>query len=187
MRASTQGSVRSANINDNPANRIAAPLTQQSYRPITGSVIYSSHFGNGVIDEKSYCEILIKNSNSDTDAVVIFKNIRTGRVVRSIYIRAGDSYTAKNFPLGTYELKCRFGNSWSSFKDNGVGKPKGGFLEDETFSAATKAKDYFTFEQTETKTSKGINYQYSSDEVTLYKVQGGNMETKSITPDYFFD
>ena len=151
-------------------------------RPSNGANVYDFFYGKGVFDRSSLCEVTIKNGTS-TDAVVIYKNVVTDKVIRNLYVRAGENFTAKEIPEGTYEMKCYYGNVWNPSKDNGSNKPIGGFLYDESYSAATSSDDYFDFERINTQNG----YSYSTYEVTLHKVRDGNLHTKPTTLDYFFN
>ena len=148
----------------------------------TGDSPYDNFFGNGVYVNSSLSEITIKNGTQQ-DAVVIFQKISSKKVVRNIYIRAGNDYIAKKFPEGIYEMKCYYGNGWNPQLNNGVGKPIGGFVSNVSYSAATHAKDYFDMRTEETYDG----YSYPTYTVTLHKVQHGNMQTENISPDDFFN
>ena len=123
--------------------------------------------------------ILIKNT-PHSDVIVLLKNIQTNKVVRNVYIKSGIDYKIKNIPEGIYSLKCMYGNNWNPQKQ--IGQIKGCFDSDLSFSE-TSEKDYFDMNVQEN--IDGINI--PSYTVTLYKVRNGNMSTKTISANQFFE
>lgn len=163
---------------------VQKPKTNTHYnnRLKTGQRPYDTFFGKGVFDQSSLCEVTIKNGNSE-DVVVVFQNVSSRRVVRNVYIRAGDNYTVAKLPIGTYEMKCCFGNGWDPDFRSGDNGPVGGFLLNVHYSAAGSSKDYFRMTKEETRSG----YDYSVYTVTLYKVRDGNMGERAISGSAFFE
>ena len=154
----------------------------EANRPKNGASPYDSFYGKGVYIKSSLSEITIENG-TPSDAVVRFLKISTGQTVRNIYIRANSSYTAKQFPDGIYEMKCCYGSGWDSDLNNGNDNPKGGFVSDASYSAASSPDDYFDLIRKKTKNG----YNYPTYSVTLHKIVNGNMQTKEISMDDFFN
>jgi len=148
----------------------------------TGNSPYNDFFGEGYYDESSLCEITVING-SEQDAIVIFQDIKSNKVIRNIYISAADNFTVKKIPEGTYDMKCSFGNGWNPILDNGSDNPVGGFVQDVSFSKTASSKDYFYMKKEKTKSG----YNYSTYTVTLHKVIDGNMQTKDISKNDFFN
>lgn len=148
----------------------------------TGDSPYDFFFGKGISVKSSLSKITVENG-TDQDAVVIFKEVISKKIARNIYIRAGNNYTAKEFPEGIYEMKCYYGNGWNSELNNGSGNPTGGFVHNVSCSTTTHSSDYFDMRKE--KTYNGINYPTYT--VTLHKVRNGNMQTKNIPKGDFFN
>jgi len=151
-------------------------------RPKTGDSPYNYFLGKGTYVASSLSEITIKNGTS-SDAVVIFQETSSKKIVRNVYIRAGDNYIAKKFPEGIYDMKCCYGVMWNPELDNGIDNPKGGFVSDVSYSATARTSDYFDMRKE--KTPNG--YSYPTYTVTLHKVLHGNMQTENITKNKFFN
>ena len=107
----------------------------------------------------------------DRDAVV-FLETTSGHKIRHVYINASNSFTMSNIPAGRYVVKIMQGTSWNPDKDNGPDAPRGGFMKDLSMSESGSS-DIFEFPTV----SSG---QYGSYDLTLYKVQNGNMSTHEI-------
>ncbi len=119
---------------------------------------------------------MIKNGSS-TDAVVFLERTN-GKKVRHVYIERGQNFTMTKIPGGEYIIKVMQGTDWNPEKDNGSGNPKGGFMYSCSIS---KSESYDAFDYP--YPSSG---QYGQYEVTLYKVQNGNMQTESINENDLF-
>jgi curved DNA-binding protein CbpA len=153
-----------------------------AYHLKTGDSPYNNYFGEGMIDSNSLCEITVKNGTNQ-DAIVIFINIYTDKCMRNIYIGAHNAYTITQIPEGTYKMKCYYGNEWDSGLNSGVGFPIGGFKRNASFEMPSSSKDYFEMQKEETHEG----YNYSTYTVTLHKVVNGNMHTKDISKNDFFE
>ncbi len=144
----------------------------------TGDTPYKKYYKN-IVNQNLNNYILIKNT-PHSDVIVLLKNIQTNKVVRNVYIKSGIDYKIKNIPEGIYSLKCMYGNNWNPQKQ--IGQIKGCFDSDLSFSE-TSEKDYFDMNVQEN--IDGINI--PSYTVTLYKVRNGNMSTKTISANQFFE
>jgi hypothetical protein len=136
----------------------------------TGDRPYQSFYGRGDYDKKTENSLTIMNEY-DRDAVV-FLETTSGRKIRHVYINASNNFTMSNIPAGRYVVKIMQGTSWNPDKDNGPNAPRGGFMRDLSMSESGTS-DIFEFPSV----SSG---QYGSYELTLYKVQNGNMSTHNI-------
>ena len=142
----------------------------------TGDRPYQSTYGKGSYDSHTQNSLLIKNGSS-TDAVVFLERTN-GKKVRHVYIERGQNFTMTKIPGGEYIIKVMQGTDWNPEKDNGPGNPKGGFMYSCSIS---KSESYDAFDYP--YPSSG---QYGQYEVTLYKVQNGNMQTESINENDLF-
>lgn len=142
----------------------------------TGDRPYLSTYGKGKYDSNTQNSLLIRNGSS-TDAVVFLERTN-GKKVRHVFIARGDNYTMTNIPGGQYIVKIMQGTDWNPDKDNGEGNPKGGFMYSCSIS---KSEPYDPFNYPDPSTGR-----YSQGEITLYKVQDGNMQTESINENDLF-
>lgn len=138
--------------------------------PRNGFSPYDSYFGKGLYNNSSGNEFVIKNSNS-TDAIVLLVNAFTGRKVRNEFIRKGSTFSMTGVPNGTYYLEWASGNNWSPNKR--VGKLTGGFQTDVSFTKTRDRNDWMTVSG------------YEQWTLTLYAVQGGDVESENLTENEF--
>ena len=141
--------------------------------PENGFSPYNDYFGQGVYEEGTNNEFVIKNSN-ETDAVVCLVDYYSGTKIRNEFIRKGSSFKMSNISNGTYYLAWFSGNNWSPnlvMNDNFVG----GFQSDANFSKSDNPKDLMKCEGDMRWT------------ITLYSVENGNMSQKGITENEFFN
>ena len=128
----------------------------------TGDVPYKNHKARG----RGKSEIKVKTSSvSQCDVVVIVK--QQDKMVRNVYIQAGDSYTLA-VPNGTFQVFFYYGRDWNPEKAMST-KYTGGFMEDEDFQ-----KD----------TEKSIKNQILTYELILQR--NGNFETKQSDKQEIF-
>ena len=161
--------------NDNAAG----PVEIVNYS--NGQMPYADWFGRGRYDKNSLSQLTIDNY-STADAVVLLADANDD-VVRHSYIRRNSSYTIKGIPEGNYIMKVMMGNRWNSLKNNGRSLPKGGFMDNVSFSKSSW-KDEFNFYPV--YADEGIDYPTYS--VTLHGVKNGNFQTsKSSSSDFFGD
>ena len=143
----------------------------------TGDSPYNEYFGIGIYDKTFKNRLEVINGQT-LDAIVCLTNINSNRTIRNEYIKAGESFVLTSIPDGTYYLRTFYGKDWNPdtlLFNNGL---KGFFDNDSGFSASDKPKDRIVMSQTDKE--------FTIYSVTLYPVQGGNMETRSITVDEFF-
>lgn len=131
-------------------------------------------FGQGVYYGNAY--ITFRNSNN-FDAIVCLVSLQTGKTIRNEYIRAGTDFNMSSIPAGTYYLKVFYGNDWNPKIKNPCGTP-GYFEQDAHFSKSDRPSDYIQI-----RNDAGG---YTTGEITLYTVAGGNMDQKRISEDEFF-
>lgn len=139
-------------------------------QPKNGFSPYNSFFGKGIYNNNTGNEFVIKNSNS-TDAVVLLVNAYSGKKVRNEYIRKGETFKMTGVPNGTYYLEWTSGNNWSP--DKIVGRLKGGFQTDESFTKTRDRNDWMKVDG------------YQQWTVTLYTVSGGDVESESLSANEF--
>jgi hypothetical protein len=101
----------------------------------------------------------VNNTQGSTDAIARIYLNGAMPAVRTMYIKRGESFTARTLPAGTYTLRYRFTGDKTTFE----------------------ATEPFVLEQT--TTDKGTRY--SRVTVTLYQVENGNLQTKVVPSDRF--
>lgn len=149
-------------------------------RPDNGSSPYNAHYASK-FRKKSLGEITIENGTTD-DALVLIYEMVTGTIIRNVYIRSNNSVTLKKMPEGCYRMKTFYGSDWALNLNNGHSAPTGGFTKECSFSDMESGK---MFDMTWEKTSTGIIYPTYT--VTLHKVINGNLHTKEINKEDFFN
>lgn len=117
------------------------------------------------------------NAPLDCNCVAFFENTLDPSQNFAFYVSAGSSVTV-NAPVGTYSFFYASGNIW--------------YGPEHRFGQGTqyyKSDDIITFTQTSTTTETDTGTQtttdYSTTELTLYAVQGGNMTTYPIDESQF--
>jgi hypothetical protein len=131
-------------------------------------------FGQGVYYGNAY--ITFRNSNN-SDAIVCLVSLQTGKTIRNEYIRAGTDFNMSSIPAGTYYLKVFYGNDWNPKIKNPCGT-LGSFEQDAHFSKSDRPSDYI-----QVRNDEGG---YTTGEITLYTVAGGNMDQQRISEGEFF-
>lgn len=109
-------------------------------------------------------ELLIQNG-TDADALVILAGMND-RAVKTAYVRASRSFNITGIRDGTYRLYYSKGEAF-----------------DRATKRYTRNATYQRFDTTIEFTSTPT--QYSTWEVTLYGVVGGNVGTESVDPSNF--
>lgn len=152
--------------NNNESNNVTDyyPTPQNGHSP------YDSYFGKGIYNNSTGNKFIIKNSNS-TDAVVLLVNAYSGRKVRNEFIRKGSTFSMTGVPNGTYYLEWASGNNWSPYKK--VGNLTGGFQSKSSFTKTRDRADWMAVSG------------YQEWTVTLYAVEGGDVESESLTENEF--
>jgi hypothetical protein len=143
----------------------------------TGDSPYNDFFGEGVYDKSVQNKITIHNGQKADVIVCLTQNAPPYRTIRNEYIRAGESFVMTSVPNGVYYLKSFFGNGWNPTTLY-LGKIKGFFEANTGFSKSDNASDLLRMVDD--------NNRYSTVEITLYPVSGGNMESENINANEFF-
>lgn len=144
----------------------------------TGDSPYNNYFGKGVYDKDYLNQLEVKNGQSLDVIVCLTEYYGSKRTIRNEYIRAGESFTMTNIPNGTYYLKSFYGKDWNPDTLLYNARLKGFFDTSSGFSVSDEFNDLLKMEQNEKS--------YSIYSVTLYPVEGGNMESRNITASDFF-
>ena len=141
--------------------------------PKNGFSPYNQYFGKGIYNNNSGNEFIIKNSNQ-TDAIVLLVNAYTGRKVRNEFVSKGSNFKMTGVPNGTYYLEWFSGTDWSPELKVGT-RFKGGFQTDASFTKTRDRSDWMRVDG------------YRQWTITLYSVAGGDVESKKINADEFFN
>ena len=141
--------------------------------PKNGFSPYNQYFGKGIYNNNSGNEFIIKNSNQ-TDAIVLLVNAYTGRKVRNEFVSKGSNFKMTGVPDGTYYLEWFSGTDWSPELKVGT-RFKGGFQTDASFTKTRDRSDWMRVDG------------YRQWTITLYSVAGGDVESKKINADEFFN
>lgn len=121
--------------------------------------------------------IVFRNINSDTDAIVCLARTRDNKIIRNEYIKAGTDFKMSRIPAGSYYLKVFYGRDWNPKRRNACGT-KGVFDTDDHFSVSRDPSDLIAVEVS--------SRSYTTGEITLYTVAGGNMAQQAVSEDEFF-
>ncbi len=107
-----------------------------------------------------YSNVTVDNSQNGSDVFVklFSRDSQPEKPIRVFFIRAGDTFTEKQVRAGNYDVRYRDLDS-------------GGLSRTESFNLK------------EVNTEAGI--QFSQLKLTLYKVPGGNMQTRPISEQEF--
>ena len=118
-------------------------------------------------------ELKIKNGGS-LDAIAKLVNTALNKSVFTVYIKANSTYTISKIKDGNYKLFFNLGNDWDT--------------EIKAFtvnSGYEVFEELFNFTTREYEEGNYINTKYSTFEVTLNPVIGGNAETENVNPAEF--
>lgn len=129
------------------------PENFEKINPSTGSSPYADLF-LPVYDESSGHSLKMINSRF-TDAVVMLVETKTERVIRNVFIKAGDVYEMPMIPDGGYFLRVIYGNQWSP-ELIAVSDLKGGFAADLGLSEYSSAKDQMSFVRVKINSTTGF-------------------------------
>ena len=138
----------------------------------TGDMPFKGSYGDGIYERNTRNSLKIKN-DSTTDALVSLET-PSNKLIRQVYIRKNEEFKIRNIPGGAYVIKIMLGNEWNSEKDNGINKPKGGFMKD-VFMYRSKNEDIFEFPEPSSR-------YYMLYEVVLYRVSDGSLEMEFTFP-----
>jgi|LauGreDrversion4_2_1035121.scaffolds.fasta_scaffold04899_10 hypothetical protein len=128
-------------------------------------------FGKG--EYYGHATLTIKNGDY-SDAIVCLYDVNEGKTIRNEYIQKNSSFTMSNIAEGDYKIRVLSGNDWNPLLNNACGG-RGNFERDlymDEFEGTTFFQD-----------SDG---QYSTNTITLYKVEGGNAKSSPIDVNSFF-
>lgn len=139
--------------------------------PKTGFMPYEKYFGKGVHSGQN--TLYVDNTKSSTDALVVIQNRITKINIRCQFIRKGEDLTFDNIPYGNYWVKDFTGNNWTFDELMSDGITKGGFTSNKHIG---RSKWEYP------KTNSIWN-----GSMTLYEIEGGTMESESITFDEFMN
>ena len=117
------------------------------------------------------CRINVKNQNTELDAVVIISSVDKGTTVKSLYVRARDSYSASGISTGKYYTFVTIGQNWDSVN-----------------SRFSQSAGYFRFEDPVvfTTCSSSLTFgSYQHLDITLNYKEGTGSDTLSVPPDSF--
>ncbi len=140
--------------------------------PKNGFSPYNEYFGQGVYENGTNNEFVIKNSNQ-SDAIVCLVDYSTDLKIRNEFIRKGATFKLSNVPNGTYYLAWFSGNDWSPHKIM-MGNVEGGFQTDASFSKSDGPSDLMEC------------YGDRRWTITLYSVANGNMNQTEMSENDFF-
>lgn len=149
------------------------PLEVEYYEtPENGFSPYNDYFGQGVYENGTNNEFVIKNSNQ-SDAIICLVDYNTDLKIRNEFIRKGTTFKLSNVPNGTYYLAWFSGNDWSPYKIM-MGNVEGGFQTDASFSKSDGPSDLMEC------------YGDRRWTITLYSVVNGNMNQTEMSENDFF-
>ncbi|MEV6595924.1 hypothetical protein AB0M36_03560 [Actinoplanes sp. NPDC051346] len=111
-------------------------------------------------------ELKIKNGAADTTITLVPSKGKKPKPTLTVYVRGGDTYTAKGIRDGTYRIYTASGEDWNAGRK--------GFTRGCDYS---KFDDTFKFTTTSSSTSIWT--------ITLTPVVGGNASTSDVDPNSF--
>jgi len=155
---------------DNSESVNNKPAIEYFPTPKNGFSPYDNYVGRGIYDNNAGNEFEIKNSNS-THAIVLLVNAYSGKKIRNEFISKGSDFLMTGVPNGTYYLQWFSGDDWSP--ELRIGGFKGGFQTNQSFTKTRDMSDWM----------KVSGFQKWT--VTLYSVQGGDVESETINPSEF--
>jgi hypothetical protein len=115
--------------------------------------------GAPILAQEGRSTFTVDNRDGGQDAVARIYLNGTKPAVRSMFVKAGESFTANKLPPGTYAFRYRFMGSNDTFEANTI------------------------FELKEVAVPGGT--QFSRTTVTLFRVADGNMSVKKVSPESF--
>lgn len=161
-------SVIPSNTEDQPIQTIKNIPTQikdpKNYVSLSSGTIFSKnpYYLNGL------GKLQIKNGTS-LDAIAKLVNATIDKSVFTVYIKANSTYMIDKVKDGNYKLFFNLGNDWDTE------------LKAFAVNSGYKVfKDLFDFTTREYKEGDYIHTKYSTFEVTLNPVVGGNAETENV-------
>tara|TARA_B110000503_G_scaffold143630_1_gene246482 strand:+ start:3135 stop:5447 length:2313 start_codon:yes stop_codon:yes gene_type:complete len=146
----------------------ACEIVNEICRPKTGFMPFNKIFGPGI---KTGDRNFEAENKCDYDMVISIKDITSRRVVRSEYVRSGETLIINQIPNGRYIVEYLQGINWSFNKTLSDGISKGGFLVDQKTKIINTVYNYNGFRMRGFESCK-IN---------------GNLTTDEISEDQFFN
>ena len=134
--------------------------TISKLRPANGKVISGNCRGG-------YCQLIVKSG--DTDVYVKLQNVNDPSKTLVFYVRKNEQAKI-NIKNGTYTFKYATGDTWYGTEEL--------FGENTVYSQADTTLSFST-------SMDGRYIYYQTRTITLYKVAGGNMSTKTIGKNDF--
>ncbi len=129
------------------------PENFEKVNPSTGSSPYADVF-LPVYDESSGHSLKMINSRF-TDAVVMLVETQTERVIRNVFVKAGDTYEMQMIPDGSYFIRVIYGNQWNADLI-AVSDLQGGFAADLRLSEYSSVEDQMSFHRVKINTTTGF-------------------------------
>jgi hypothetical protein len=114
-------------------------------------------------------ELTIENGGSE-DAAVTLTGDETNLPVLTMYVRSGESFTAKEIPDGAYQIYITSGRDW-----------------DENARLFTRECQFYKFDEPAgfTTTSDTTGYSSTAYKITLTPVPGGDASVSPVDPESF--
>jgi hypothetical protein len=139
-----------------PLPSYVRPKTADNGQPFPATSGYIKKYPKKATN--GYSSITIKNNENDFDVFVKVFSTTTGKAIRTFFIRAHESFTAKEITPGKYDVRYRNLDSGDLIKTD-------------------------EFELLETPGKEGT--EYSIITMTLYNKEGGTMHSQPIDPASF--
>lgn len=139
----------------------AGAVYAQEDRPETGTFIKPNVMNGG-------CQLDIINNAAD-DAVAYLTSMKK-EIMAAVYVRGGDYFNLTGIDNGSYELYFQQGENWN--------ESAGRFDVNATKSRMDGAISFET-----QKTPEGVRYTWG--QITLAKVEGGNVDAVSVSEEDF--
>jgi tetratricopeptide (TPR) repeat protein len=140
----------------------ACEIVNEICRPKTGFMPFNKIFGPGIKTGDRDFEVVNK---CDYDMVISIKDITSRRVVRSEYLRSGETLIINQIPNGRYIVEYLQGINWSFNKTLSDGISKGGFLIDQKTKIINTVYNYNGYRMRGFE-SCSINGNITSDEIS---------------------
>ena len=140
----------------------ACEIVNEICRPKTGFMPFNKIFGPGIKTGDRDFEVVNK---CDYDMVISIKDITSRRVVRSEYLRSGETLIINQIPNGRYIVEYLQGINWSFNKTLSDGMSKGGFLIDQKTKIINTVYNYNGYRMRGFE-SCSINGNITSDEIS---------------------
>lgn len=142
-------------------DRRGVPAAPTAGRP---AALASAAFGTGYVgqapaEDEGLSSFNVDNTDGGGDAIVRLYHIGGTKAPRTFSVRQGDQFTVRGLAAGDYKMRYRYNGS----------------------SATYEALETFALREEPTEDGR----RYSRIEVTLYRVDNGNMRTAEVAPEDF--